>query len=274
MSKKTKYDEVEKRKNNFTVLENDSEASDDHVDKTDKPDHLDKIPEKKESKFMPSVDPKFTKDQSDKFKKSLVPKKIYDEETKDETTDLGNTLYLHSIWSVFIHSVDCPDWTESSYTHIYTINSIGSFWRFFNNFHLLDKSKNQIFIMRNKIKPIWEDNNNRNGGICSIKMECQSKAGRTDLSTEVMTCICLLVMNETFILDNEEINGISYAIKNRNVLIKLWCKNYTNNVSEKLPLGLMHKIDTILQNSDRIKRYHDSKLSIKYMQIKPEYEVK
>jgi hypothetical protein len=204
-------------------------------------------------------------------------KKLY-VETHDNTNELGNNMFLNSPWTVWIHKADCQVWTEESYTNIYVVNSIGSFWRFFNNFHALDKVRNQCFIMRNKIKPIWEDNDNRNGGICSIKLDCFSKQGRIDIGVEIMICICLLVMNETLIQSNEEINGISYSIKNRSVLIKLWCKNFNNKISEKLPIGLFSKLDTIMRNMDRDrgcgrKPPVDNKISIRCTQIKPEYDV-
>ena len=205
-------------------------------------------------------------------------KKLYID-TLDNSNEMGNTMFLNSPWTVWIHKADCQVWTEESYTNIYVVNSIGSFWRFFNNFHALDKVRNQFFIMRNKIKPIWEDNDNRNGGICSIKLDCYSKQGRIDIGVEIMMCVCLLVMNETLVQANEEINGISYSIKNRSVLIKLWCKNFTNKIAEKLPIGLFSKLDTMMRNMDRDrgnfnrKPLVDNKISIRYTQIKPEYDV-
>lgn len=209
-------------------------------------------------------------------KESQKNKELYiDNDSKVELGDLGNTMYLQSPWTVWVHKSDCQVWTEESYTNIYVINSIGSFWRFFNNFHLLDKSRNQFFIMRNKIKPIWEDNENRNGGICSIKLDCFSKHGKIDIGIEIMVCICLLIMNETFVQDNEEINGISYSIKNKSILIKLWCKNFSNKITDKLPIGLFNKLDNLLRNSDKMLfgRKSDNKISIRYTQIKPEYDV-
>ncbi len=197
-------------------------------------------------------------------------------ETIDNANDLGNNMFLNSPWTVWVHKSDCQVWTEDSYTNIYVINSLGSFWRFFNNFHLLDKVRNQLFIMRNKVKPIWEDNENRNGGICSIKLDCYSKQGKSDIGVVAMTAICLLIMNETFVQHNEEINGISYSIKNRSVLIKVWCKNFNTKISEKIPLGFFNKLDTTLNSLDKYsydRKKGENKLSIRYTQIKPEYEI-
>ena len=231
--------------------------------------------------------PKYKKElekETDDFEDRSVNKQLYIDNDEKGGDVLGNNLYLHSPWTVWTHKSDCNVWTEDSYTNIYVINSLGSFHRFFNNFHLLDKIKNQLFIMRNKIKPIWEDNENRNGGICSIKIDCFNRQGKIDMGTNVMVCICMLVMNETFLPSNDEINGISYSIKNKSVLIKLWCKNYTHDIIQKLPISYFNKLDTVLRNMDKhsfgrssdkhsFGRKPENKISIRYTPIKPEYDV-
>jgi hypothetical protein len=181
----------------------------------------------------------------------------------------GNNCFLNSSWTVWVHRNDCADWSESSYICIYVIDSIGSFWRFFNNFHTLNKEDNQFFIMRNRIKPIWEDNNNRTGGICSLKMDCYDKNNKTDIGSEVMISLCILVMNETLLSDNSEINGISYSIKNRSVLIKIWSKDYSCNISERLPKNLINKFSSVIKNNSQYRK-HDNYVSIRYSEIKPE----
>lgn len=223
------------------------------------------------------IKPKKTleKETDDREDRSVNKQLYIDEESIKEDDILGNKLYLNSNWTVWRHASDCDEWTEDSYTNIYVINSLGSFWRFFNNFHLLDKMKNQLFIMRGKIKPIWEDNENRKGGICSIKLDCFNKQGKIDMGTDVMICVCLLVMNETFLTNNSEINGISYSIKNKSILIKLWCKNYNNDITGKIPISFFNKLDTILRNMDKhsFGKRPENKISIRYTQIKPEYDV-
>lgn len=214
---------------------------------------------------------RFEKIRKDFRKKYTEQKELYIENYK-ESTEIGNVLYLNSPWTVWVHKLDCKVWTEDSYTNIYIIDNIGSFWRFFNNFHMLDKIKNQFFIMRNKIKPIWEDNDNRNGGICSIKIDCFSKQGKIDVGIEIMICVCLLIMNETFVQNSEEINGISYSIKNRSVLIKVWVRNFCYKITDKLPIGLFSKLDTIMRNLDKssLMKRDENKVSIRYTQIQPE----
>lgn len=253
--------------------------TDDSVEFVPKKLFAEKIKESDDSEWqtLKPLRPKraLEKETDDREDRSVNKQLYIDEESTKEDDILGNKLYLNSNWTVWRHASDCDEWTEDSYTNIYVINSLGSFWRFFNNFHLLDKMKNQLFIMRGKIKPIWEDNENRKGGICSIKLDCFNRQGKIDMGTDVMICVCLLVMNETFLTNNSEINGISYSIKNKSVLIKLWCKNYNNNVTEKLPISFFNKLDTILRNMDKhsFSKRPENKISIRYTQIKPEYDV-
>lgn len=202
----------------------------------------------------------------------LVNKIAKLENDKNESNDNidSNDCYLNTAWTVWVHRNDCKDWTESSFKSIYVIDSIGSFWRFFNNFHNLNKEDNQFFIMRNKIKPIWEDNNNRNGGLCSLKMDCYDRNNRFDLGSEIMTCLSLLAMNETLLPDNNEINGVSYSIRNRSVLIKIWGRDCKYNMKEKLPEKLINKFSGIIKNNVPFKKYIGDYVSIRYSEIKPE----
>jgi len=205
--------------------------------------------------------------------KILEYKQIYDENKIYE--NIGNELKLNSYWTVWIHKSDNPDWTLQSYQKRYVINSIGSFWRFFNNFQFYDCYKNQLFIMRGEIAPIWEDVNNKFGGICSIKVDSTQRGFKTDISTEIFISICMLIMNETFIMNNEDINGISYTIKKRGILIKVWTK--TNHKDDKfideLPKQLFNKFNTELQKQLNGILGDNYKMSIQYKQIKPEYDI-
>jgi hypothetical protein len=193
-----------------------------------------------------------------------------DNNLKDRDDSDGKNNYLNSQWTVWVHRNYCEDWTVASYKNIFLIDSIGSFWEFFNNFHKINKEDNQYFIMRNKIKPIWEDNNNRKGGICSLKMDCYDKNGKSDIGSEIMICLCILIMNETFIQENSEINGISYSIKNKSIYIKIWTKDFKNDISSKLPKNLITKFNNVIR-SNMFKKF-DNNISVRYTPIQPEYE--
>jgi Eukaryotic initiation factor 4E len=197
-------------------------------------------------------------------------------ETENKIDKFGKSSYLNSPWTVWVHRNDCDDWTVDSYKNIHLIDSIGAFWDFFNNFHKVNKEENQYFIMRNKIKPIWEDNNNRSGGICSFKMDCYDRNGRKDIGSEILICFCILIMNESFMQDNNEINGISYSvknnysIKNRSIYIKIWTRDFSNNIVDKLPKNLITKFNNVIRNN--MHKKFDNYISIRYKPIKPEDE--
>jgi hypothetical protein len=205
--------------------------------------------------------------------KLLENKIIYDESF--EYGDIGNDKKLNSYWTVWVHRLNCNDWTIAGYQKIYVINSIGSFWRFFNNFQLINTYTNQIFIMREEIAPIWEDVNNKFGGICSIKIDSIQRGMKTDLSTESFATICMLIMNETLVQNNKNINGISYSVKKRATLVKIWTKTYeeTKDFTKELPVTLINKFNQELQRQSKSVLNNDGKISIQYKQIKPEYDL-
>jgi len=215
------------------------------------------------------------KNKFEKNKELQEKKQTYNESelNEDHIINIGNKKLLNSVWTIWVHNNEKEDWSLDSYDKIYDIDSIGSYWRFFNNFHLLDKINNHFFIMRQNITPIWEDVNNRNGGICSFKIDYYNKGGRNDIGSEIMTCLSSLILNESFIPSNSRINGISYSIKNRSIMIKLWIKNYTDSEKflDKLPINLLNKINDLLKSCDSNKK-GNSKISIQYKKIIPEYE--
>lgn len=209
-------------------------------------------------------------DDSDSFEKDAQNLETEHDDKRDINDMRGKNSYLNSQWTVWVHRNDCDDWTVDSYKNIHIIDSIGTFWEFFNNFHKINKEENQYFIMRNKIKPIWEDNNNRSGGICSLKMDCYDRNNRKDVGCEILMCLCILIMNESFMQDNQEINGISYAVKNRSIYIKIWTKDYGNDIVDKMPKNLIGKFNTVIR-SNMFKKF-ENYISIRYKLIKPEYE--
>ena len=204
----------------------------------------------------------------------LLDNKILYDDNKNYG-EIGNDKKLNSYWTVWVHKINCADWTLSGYQKIYVINSIGSFWRFFNNFQLINTYQNQIFIMREEIAPIWEDVNNKFGGICSVKIDSIQKGMKTDLSTEVFALISLLIMNETFVGQNKNLNGISYSVKKRSSLIKVWTKTFSEqqDFTKDLPVPLMNKLNVEMQKQSKNVLNNDGKISIQYKQIKPEFEI-
>ena len=83
------------------------------------------------------------------------------------------------------------------------------------------------------------------------------------------------VMNETFVAQDKKINGISYSVKKRSSLIKVWTKTYSpeHDFIKDLPVPLMNKFNVEMQKQSKNVLNNDGKISIQYKQIKPEFEL-
>jgi hypothetical protein len=216
-----------------------------------------------------------------KYKDSKIIEQGVELKYYDDNIELkGNNLKLNSIWTVWVHENTNIKWDIKSYKSIYEIDNIGSMLRFLAVFHNLDKNVRQYYIMRDGITPIWEDNNNKTGGICSIMFENMNRRVRNnsneDIGVDIFIAICILVLNESFVKNNLDINGLCYSIKNRCVLIKLWIKDFDLNTEfiELLPISLLKKIDSVIstrQNESHIFRNNGkSRVSVQIKRIQPE----
>ena len=131
---------------------------------------------------------------------------------------------LKDSWNLWYHHI-LNDWTLSGYKKIYTINTIKDFWDIYNNINLIEELNNlHLYFMRNNVTPIWEDNNNKNGGVWSILVNI-------DHAFELWEKLSVDLVSQT-IFDNN-INGISINQKNNIFIIKIWNnnKNLKNNTT-------------------------------------------
>ena len=131
---------------------------------------------------------------------------------------------LKDSWNLWYHHI-LNDWTLSGYKKIYTINTIKDFWDIYNNINLIEELNNlHLYFMRDNVTPIWEDNNNKNGGVWSILVN-------PDNAFELWEKLSVDLVSQT-IFDNN-INGISINQKNNIFIIKIWNnnKNLKNNTT-------------------------------------------
>jgi hypothetical protein len=176
---------------------------------------------------------------------------------------------LLNYYRVLGHHNDDKSWDYISYYNITTLNNwldVSSFLRTLNTVKgeccLTDFD---IFVMKNEISPMWEDNENRNGSICSVKIDSLIDG------YEIFRVLLINICNNTLLSFSSEtwntINGISFSSKkidnikddNYCVIIKLWFKlNFITQGS----------IDKYINPhiNELIKKY-----SIKVKAIKPEY---
>jgi hypothetical protein len=157
-----------------------------------------------------------------------------EKENNNAINNTGEHLKFVSKWNVWVHLNNSTNWTAESYKIVYTIDNISSFWRFVNNINNLDLDKYQFYVMKDKSCPTWEDESNRNGGTCSIRLP-------RDRMEDVIEQLSILVLNDTFNDQPEEINGLSFGVKVNWGLIKIWNSNYENDISAFVPQYLTKK---------------------------------
>ena len=79
------------------------------------------------------------------------------------------TFYLNDVWCLYFHDPYDMNWEPNSYKFITTISSVNDFIEIYMTFNEL-LTKGMFFIMRDHIMPRWEDENNKNGGCFSLKI--------------------------------------------------------------------------------------------------------
>lgn len=165
----------------------------------------------------------------------------------------GDEMSLNTPWKVWVHSNNSSDWGLESYDSGSKLESVGQMLRFLYDFESLNKRDYQYFVMRNEIAPIWEDINNKDGVITSIKINLGNRDDSLDIGAMAFKVICMLVLNESFVKNNTDINGVCFSIKNNSPHIKLWVKDRAQNSAfEKgLPMALLRQFETLVESNRR-----------------------
>jgi hypothetical protein len=141
-------------------------------------------------------------------------------------SDLEENNYLNDVWCLYFHDPYDMNWETNSYKFITTISSVEDFIEIYKSFNEL-WSRGMFFIMREHIMPRWEDENNKNGGCFSFKI---NKTEVLDKFFEVSSQILGEVLGKTDIVSTN-INGISICPKKNYHIIRIWIKN-NNNLSK------------------------------------------
>lgn len=179
-------------------------------------------------------------------------------------------LSIPNYFKVLAHHNDDQNWDFNSYHNICTLSKWEDIPKLFNTMDKISGENKFIdfdtFIMKNDISPLWEDLENRNGCICSIKVDSFKDAY---ILLKVLT---IYTANNTLMEFSPEswdkINGVSLSPWKMNngeneesfcYIVKIWFKhNYGNNAS--IDKYFNPHIQNLL-----------SKYSVKVKAIKPEY---
>jgi len=130
-------------------------------------------------------------------------------------------LTFENRWILYYHDKNNRDWSKESFIKIMEIKNIGEFWQLYNNINF---TNNIYFLMKNDIFPLWETDENKDGGVWTINFP--RKCGQKMWNLFSMLLVGETMYNEE--MNDDDINGISIRPKYNQCLIKIWTKNNQN----------------------------------------------
>lgn len=148
--------------------------------------------------------------------------------TPQTTMDtIGNTEgfdLLSDKWALWAHLPHDTDWSISSYKLIYTMGSVQETIAVTETLPEILVKNCMLFLMRDGIKPIWEDPKNRAGGCFSYKVSNKNVY-------EVWKELTYVVVGDTVSSQPSFVNsvsGITISPKKNFCVIKIWMSNCNN----------------------------------------------
>ena len=130
---------------------------------------------------------------------------------------------LCGVWTMWAHYPHDNNWTQSGYKLLMNMSTVEDV---IVAMHLLpDKFIRQcmLFIMKNPVFPIWEDEHNKHGGSFSYKVPNKIALSLWKDLTYALTGNTLST-NQNVLND---INGITISPKNNFCIVKIWMKSCT-----------------------------------------------
>ena len=155
---------------------------------------------------------------------------------------------LSDKWCLWAHLPHDTDWSIQSYKKIYTLTSVEETIAVTETLPDILVKNCMLFLMRDGIKPIWEDPKNRNGGCFSYKI---SNKNVYEVWKELTYVVAgnTLSKQHTFV---NSVSGITISPKKNFCIIKIWmtdCANQnpaivTSDVKGISPVGCIFKKHT------------------------------
>jgi translation initiation factor 4E len=133
----------------------------------------------------------------------------------------NNNIVIHKLnsrWVLWYHDPENSDWDFKSYEKICVFDTIELFWSIHNYIKNELLYSGMFFIMKENINPLWEDNNNINGGCWSFKILKKN-------SYNAWINLSVYLIGETLTEEYNFINGISISPKKGFCIIKIWINN-------------------------------------------------
>jgi len=128
---------------------------------------------------------------------------------------------LNNNWTCWIHYQNDNIWTLDRYQNITTITNLKEALLFIENLDENIIKKTMLFFMKDSILPLWESEDNINGGCFSYKI--------SNINIVNIFKILLYKILGNTLSNNEKtlnnINGLSISPKKNFCIIKIWMRN-------------------------------------------------
>ena len=141
---------------------------------------------------------------------------------------------LNSKWTIWFHKSDDNNWDFDSYIKLADFNTIEEYSIIMNTFKPSHIQNALLFVMRNDIKPMWEAEENKNGGCISFKIY-------RNFIYESWKQLNNYLISENILKEvnnSNKINGISISPKKTFSIIKIW---FCDNTIDIKKLNIMDK---------------------------------
>ena len=126
-------------------------------------------------------------------------------------------IFLPETWSLYFHDPDDANWALDSYQCMGNISTVAE-WKGADLAAADLWQKGMFYLMREYIKPQWEDQNNMGGGCLSFKVN-KPEAGAFWFK------LCAMAIGETLTKDpnvTEKVCGVSISPKRHYTIMRLW----------------------------------------------------
>ena len=124
-------------------------------------------------------------------------------------------------WVLWAHLPHDTDWSLKSYIQIMQVESMEEVIALYNSVPPAMVKNCMLFLMRQNIKPMWEDPNNKQGGCFSFKVTNKNVP-------EVWKSVSYLLTGESLSTDKafqDNITGITISPKKSFCILKIWMKS-------------------------------------------------
>lgn len=179
---------------------------------------------------------------------TLIAKKKEEEEVTNEL--IGNSLYSNfAVWfkdseeNSKNQNMGKDEYLEKV-KKIFEFSTIDEFWEIYQYLVKPEVSRHgiEIMIFKNLIKPMWEDESNKNGGKVTIKV----KKEYSNLVWDEM--VYRFIGNNFPLTNNNDLNGIIFSVKRDSIFIQVWFKNFSTNSMNDITAS----VKQILSISDNV----------------------